>query len=179
MSRTNDPSNDATPLTAGSPLAMSLQEAEGTPAEIKNATPQERKRWAHHRWFVALRSFAVFIGVWYLLFLWNGNPIQLPSPFRVAAAFWQLAVSGELFEHALISTTRLVIALIVATLVAVPLGFVMGLYRTADRLIDPVVEYPRDQGISITGGAVYRGKAIPGLVGACPQRDPVARAAAL
>ncbi|MET0203136.1 MAG: ABC transporter permease [Casimicrobiaceae bacterium] len=143
MSRTNDPSNDATPLTAGSPLAMSLQEAEGTPAEIKNATPQERKRWAHHRWFVALRSFAVFIGVWYLLFLWNGNPIQLPSPFRVAAAFWQLAVSGELFEHAMISTTRLVIALIVATLVAVPLGFVMGLYRTADRLIDPVVELLR------------------------------------
>jgi glucose/arabinose dehydrogenase len=32
--------------------------------------------------------------------------------------------------------------------------------------IDPVVEYPRNQGISITGGATYRGTAIPQLVGA-------------
>ena len=145
MSRTTDATDDATPLTAGAPVAMSLEEAEGASAaaELKRATPEERARWARRRWFVALRSYAVFVGVWYLLFLWNGNPIQLPSPFRVAAAIWQLAASGELFEHALISTTRLVIALVIATLVAVPLGFLMGLYRSADRFIDPVVELLR------------------------------------
>jgi len=32
-------------------------------------------------------------------------------------------------------------------------------------LIDPVVEYSHDDGCSITGGYVYRGKAIPSLVG--------------
>ncbi len=32
-------------------------------------------------------------------------------------------------------------------------------------LIDPVVDHPRNEAQSITGGHVYRGKAIPGLVG--------------
>ncbi len=32
-------------------------------------------------------------------------------------------------------------------------------------LIDPVVDYPRSEGVSITGGFVYRGTAIPQLVG--------------
>ena len=110
---------------------------------LGSGSAARRVPWGHRRWFVALRSFAVFIAVWYVAFLWNGNPIQLPSPFRVAAALWQLAASGELFEHAAISTSRLVIALAVVTLVAVPLGFVMGLYRAADRFIDPVVELLR------------------------------------
>jgi ABC-type nitrate/sulfonate/bicarbonate transport system permease component len=139
------PTDDATPATAGSPLAMSLAEADGSSfkRELDQATPEERVRWSHRRWFIALRSFAVFLGVWYLMFLWVGNPIQLPSPVRVAAALGQLAVGGELFEHAAISTTRLVIALIVATLIAVPLGFLMGRSRSADRFIDPVVELLR------------------------------------
>jgi uncharacterized repeat protein (TIGR03806 family) len=35
----------------------------------------------------------------------------------------------------------------------------------ASKAIAPIAEYGRDEGISITGGYVYRGRAIPGLVG--------------
>jgi ABC-type nitrate/sulfonate/bicarbonate transport system permease component len=101
------------------------------------------RRLTASRGFIALRSFAIFIAAWWLLSVWTASPIQLPSPFRVAAALWSLAVSGELFEHALISTTRLAISLVVAALLAVPLGFLMGLSREADRFIDPVVELLR------------------------------------
>lgn len=99
--------------------------------------------WPARSWLIALRSFAVFIGCWQLLYLWNGNPIQLPSPLRVAGAFLELAADGELFENAAVSSARLVISLAVATALAVPLGFFMGLNREADALIDPLVEILR------------------------------------
>ena len=35
----------------------------------------------------------------------------------------------------------------------------------SDGLVDPVIEYARDQGVSITGGYVYRGTRLPSLVG--------------
>jgi ABC-type nitrate/sulfonate/bicarbonate transport system permease component len=101
------------------------------------------RRVLNTRAFIAIRSFVVFIALWDLLSLWNGNPIQLPSPFRVIAALAALAADGELFEHAFISASRLVISLVVATILAIPLGFLMGLSRKADALIDPVVELLR------------------------------------
>jgi len=39
------------------------------------------------------------------------------------------------------------------------------LCQSAHDLVDPVWEYGRTQGISVTGGYVYRGKALPDLVG--------------
>jgi ABC-type nitrate/sulfonate/bicarbonate transport system permease component len=134
-------SDKATP-TADSALVMTLDEAEPSHAAPEGAARQ-RVRLTQRRWFMAIRSFGLFIALWYAVHLLNGNPIQLPSPWRVANAIWQLGLSGELFEHAGISTSRLVIALIVATLVAVPLGFVMGRHPLADRIIDPLVELLR------------------------------------
>jgi ABC-type nitrate/sulfonate/bicarbonate transport system permease component len=98
---------------------------------------------ARPRWLIAVRSFAIFVGLWSLLALWNDNPIQLPSPYRVASALAQLAADGEIFEHALISSVRLVISLALAVVLAVPLGFLMGLSRAAEAFIDPVVELLR------------------------------------
>jgi glucose/arabinose dehydrogenase len=40
-----------------------------------------------------------------------------------------------------------------------------SLCRTAHDLVDPVWEYGRTEGISVTGGYVYRGHALPDLVG--------------
>src|SRR5579862_5521657 len=136
--------DEAAPPGAGAPLAMSRDDAAiAAPTPVAQPVPEKRVRLTQQHWFIVLRSFAVFIALWYLMFLWNGNPLQLPSPFRVATSIWQLGLSGELFEHAGISTMRLVIALVVAIILAVPLGFVMGLYRTADAYIDPMVELLR------------------------------------
>ena len=122
-----------------------------TQAHQGNAQPAmplpARPSWALRLWqqrgFIAIRSFAIFIALWYAAFLWNHNPLQLPSPLTVATALWELAADGELLEHASISARRLVLALFVAISLAVPLGFWMGLNRTTQSLVDPLVEILR------------------------------------
>lgn len=99
--------------------------------------------WVHSRAFIALRSFALFAAAWWALFAWNANPLQLPSPLRVLDSLWGLVKSGEVLEHASISTGRLALALVVATLLAVPLGFAMGLSRRLEAYVDPLVELLR------------------------------------
>lgn len=110
-----------------------------------NAAPARRGEGAAwlRRTGVVLRSFAVFVALWWALAAWNGNPIQLPTPLAVAAALWELAADGELLEHAAVSTGRLLLSLVVATLLAVPLGFAMGLSRRTEAYVDPLVELLR------------------------------------
>ena len=114
--------------------------AQGTAAAVR---PSVLSRLSYSQGFVALRSFAVFLALWYAFYAWNANPLQLPSLLRVIGALGNLAVSGEVLEHALISTARLSVALLLATVLAVPLGFIMGLSSTANAFIDPLVELLR------------------------------------
>lgn len=107
------------------------------------AGPGTLRRIAHSQGLVALRSFAVFTLLWYAFSVWNASPLQLPSPLRVVNALIALVASGEVLEHALISTSRLAVALVLATLLAVPLGFVMGMSARAHDFIDPLVELLR------------------------------------
>ena len=92
---------------------------------------------------IALRSFAIFFAAWWLLAKWNNNAIQLPDPLSVARAMAELARDGEVWEHASVSTGRLLLSLTIATLIAVPLGFVMGLSRRVEAYVDPLVELLR------------------------------------
>ena len=101
------------------------------------------RRLLRQGWVIPVRSFAVFTALWQMAFLWNDNSLQLPSPGRVFAALWDLTASGEILEHASVSAGRMAIALLAAIAVAVPLGFWMGLSRSAEAYIDPLVELLR------------------------------------
>lgn len=93
--------------------------------------------------WISLRSFGIFFLLWWLLHLWNSNPLQLPSPLKVFDALWILLRDGEIAEHAWISTLRMLLALSLAIAIAVPLGFLMGLSKRANQYIDPLVEMLR------------------------------------
>lgn len=95
------------------------------------------------RWFISLRAFAVFICLWALLAAWVSSPLQMPSPAKVFDAMVGLAAKGELLSQTLISVSRLGVALMVATVIAVPLGFAMALSHELNTYLDPIVELLR------------------------------------
>ena len=129
-----------TTVTAPNPPQGAASPATGKPAATAYGP---LGRLVRQGWVIALRSFGVFIGLWWLFSAWNDNPLQLPTPLAVFEAIGELATSGELFEHAGISTWRLLIALVIAIVLAVPLGFWMGSSRRVDAYIDPLVEMLR------------------------------------
>ncbi len=101
------------------------------------------RRMLQLRGVIALRSFLIFATLWWLFHVWNDNPLQLPSPQAVIQAVWELALDGELFEHALISTVRLLLALGLSIVMAVTLGFWMGRSDAVEAFVDPLVELLR------------------------------------
>lgn len=92
---------------------------------------------------VYLRAMAVVVLVWQVFYLRVDNTALLPSPREVADNFVRLAADGELLDHTLISLRRLAIGFGLASVLAIPLGILMGFSRLAEELIDPVIELLR------------------------------------
>jgi len=131
VSRSNSPSGNRASLDA-SPAIAARSGMRAAALHIWRA-----------QWFVVIRAFAVFIALWGLAAYLVASPLQLPSPGKVFSAMVGLAEKGELLSHTLISASRLAVALGVATVIAVPLGFAMALSRELNAYIDPIVELLR------------------------------------
>ncbi|MGH7683774.1 MAG: ABC transporter permease [Vulcanimicrobiaceae bacterium] len=67
----------------------------------------------------------------------------LPPPSSIAVRAWNLLASGRLESDAWVSVGRLIGGFLAAAVVAVPIGFGIGLWSLFDDLVDPVVELLR------------------------------------
>jgi ABC-type nitrate/sulfonate/bicarbonate transport system permease component len=68
------------------------------------------------------------------------HSVRMPLPTRVAAAAVDLVGSGELPLAIVQSLTRVFIGFAIAALIGIPLGLMMGSFRSVERNVDPVVE---------------------------------------
>ncbi|PKH24260.1 alkanesulfonate transporter permease subunit [Enterobacterales bacterium CwR94] len=68
----------------------------------------------------------------------------LPSPENVVLAFWKLSASGELWHHLAISSWRAVIGFAIGGSIGLVLGFITGLSRLGERLLDTSVQMLRN-----------------------------------
>ncbi|WP_433440395.1 ABC transporter permease [Nonomuraea sp. CA-141351] len=92
---------------------------------------------------VTLNLIAVAIGLalWTLLAVVGVQ--GLPTPLQVAAKAGELIADGTLLEDALASLRRVLLGFLLGTLLAVPVGFLMGWYATARGLLEPYVQFFR------------------------------------
>lgn len=67
----------------------------------------------------------------------------LPSPTQVVSAGWRMIQTGELGENAQASLTVVVIGWVVAALLAVPCGILMGSLQVVEAVLEPVVDFVR------------------------------------
>lgn len=83
---------------------------------------------------------ATVLLIWHFASLWQWVPSQvLPSPARVAATFSEFVMDGSLFVHTGISLARVLQGVLLGGAVGLVLGFGMGLSRTLNELLGPMI----------------------------------------
>ncbi|MDU6411574.1 MAG: aliphatic sulfonate ABC transporter permease SsuC [Yersiniaceae bacterium] len=87
----------------------------------------------------------LLIAVWQLAVEagWLSNRI-LPAPSAVITAFWSLSASGELWHHLAISSWRAGIGFAIGGSLGLLLGFITGLSRWGERLLDSSLQMLRN-----------------------------------
>jgi len=70
-------------------------------------------------------------------------PLFLPSPGQVLSRLGELWSSGQLFADIGISIYRITYGFFISTLVALPIGILIGSYRRWEAAVEPVVDFIR------------------------------------
>ena len=93
---------------------------------------------------IAAAVFAVLALAWYG-FTVGGfiRPLFLPSPSQVLSRLGELWASGQLFADIGISIYRITFGFFISTIVALPIGILIGSYRRWEAAIEPFVDFIR------------------------------------
>lgn len=120
-------------------------------AERVRAAPARRER--RRRWFEFKRAIpwtwtiALGVAIWVIFFgLWElastrgwVNALFMPPPHRVIATLYAMLAEKSFLDDILISIYRIVASFLAASVVAIPIGILMGCFRTVDAFVNPFV----------------------------------------
>jgi NitT/TauT family transport system permease protein len=89
-------------------------------------------------------AFASILLVWELLSKYSGWSEQVfPGPVKVLQSMSELIQNGSLFKHSVASLFRVTVGFYLAIFCGLPLGIFLGRIRSANLLINPVVQFLR------------------------------------
>ncbi|MFZ0177043.1 MAG: ABC transporter permease, partial [Pseudolabrys sp.] len=83
------------------------------------------------RWVITLASISILLILWEI-FGRRINPVFGSYPSAIAVAFWELAVSGQLWSALHESLRPFLLGYALAILIGVPLGLLIGGFRVAE-----------------------------------------------
>ena len=89
--------------------------------------------------FYRLITFSLLTGLWQIVALRYHNTLVLPSPLATAKAFLFAIFDTEILLNLLLTLKRVGIGLSIAMVIGLSLGFLMGYFKIANKLIDPVI----------------------------------------
>src|SRR4030042_6731786 len=93
---------------------------------------------------LALSSFAFFLILWSILTYGRFvDPLFLPSPGRVFQAGVDLFLELEFTTDILNSVYRVMMGFIIAAIIGVPIGLIMGTFKGAEAFTEPGVGFER------------------------------------
>jgi ABC-type nitrate/sulfonate/bicarbonate transport system permease component len=98
-------------------------------AAAPQAQSAERKPLPH--WVITLASIAILLILWEI-FGRRINPVFGSYPSAIAVAFWELAVTGQLWSALYESLRPFLLGYALAILIGVPLGLLIGGFRVAE-----------------------------------------------
>lgn len=114
--------------------------------ELHEAWPESERRTTTRtpRWLRRLAGPLLLLAFWQLL---SSSGVvderTLAAPWTVAQAGWELAATGELFEHLFASLKRAAIGLTIGVSTGVVLAVIAGLFRRGEDLVDPSIQILR------------------------------------
>ena len=89
-------------------------------------------------------GFGLFVTAWVLAWFLNLAPhFLLPAPWDVLGRLGRLAGDGTLASDVQASVWRITVGFLVATVIAIPIGVLIGTYRLAEAFIEPFVDFVR------------------------------------
>lgn len=89
-------------------------------------------------------TFIVFLAVWCVL-SYGGivNPLFLPTPSAVLTSGVDLFVNGDLLSDIGISFSRVLVGFLVAAVIGIPLGILMGSLKIIEGAFEPIIGFIR------------------------------------
>lgn len=108
---------------------------QGSVASIRAGWRSSRSR------IVGILSVLVGVGLWWLAAALN--PGTLPSPAEVVIRIVELSADGTLPKDVAASLSRVLIGFFIGTIVAIPVGFGMGWYRSVRAILEPWIQFFR------------------------------------
>ncbi|MCS4485858.1 ABC transporter permease [Staphylococcus americanisciuri] len=96
------------------------------------------------KWYLPIVTFIIFLLIWqFVIIVGHYQPILLPSPFLVLKSIWHFIITGEIFTHLSISLYRFIMGFVLAIILGVPIGFLLGRSHSLFNAIEPLFQLIR------------------------------------